>query len=416
MKSFKSFITEAKAGVNSHLSHIEDLILYQGVKGTRNGITALRDLRDMLSGNTSKGTSVTVKWDGAPALFCGLDPADGKFFVAKKGIFNKNPKIYKTAQDVDDDIPNPDLNNKMKVALVELAKLGIKKVVQGDVMFTSDDLKIETIDGVKYVVFHPNTIAYAIPADSGLGKQIRAAKIGIVFHTEYNGNSIADLKASFGANIKGFKKSKGTWFASADIPDLSGQVTMNAKETAAVTKHLSNAGKIFQQISSSVLKDIETIPNLGQTIETYNNRSVRANQRITDTKKHVDGLVAYVSEKFQKEIDKLKSEKGKARKQVAKDDFMKFFSDSNKRNLKLVFDLQKELVEAKILLIEKLSDINNINKFVKTKNGYKVTGDEGFVAIDHLSGGAVKLVDRMEFSTNNFSSEILKGWMSDTRN
>ena len=415
MKSFKTFIIE-KAGVNSHLSHIEDLILYQGVKGTRNGITALRDLRDMLSGNAAKNTSVTVKWDGAPALFCGSDPADGKFFVAKKGIFNKNPKIYKTAQDVDDDIPNPDLNNKMKVALVELAKLGIKQVVQGDVMFTNDDLKIETIDGVKYVVFHPNTIAYAVPVNSDLGKQIRAAKIGIVFHTEYNGNSIENLKASFGANIKGFKKSKGTWFASADIPDLSSQVTMDAKETATVTKHLSNAGKIFQKISSSVLKDIETIPNLGQTIETYNNRSVRANQRITDTKKHVDGLVTYVSEKFEKEIDKLKSEKGKARKQVAKDDFMKFFSDANKRNLKLVFDLQKELVEAKILLIQKLSSINNINKFVKTKNGYKVTGDEGFVAIDHLSGGAVKLVDRMEFSTNNFSAEILKGWMSDTRN
>jgi hypothetical protein len=416
MKSFKTFITEAKVGVNSHLSHIEDLILYQGVKGTRNGITALRDLRDMLSGNTSKSTSVTVKWDGAPALFCGLDPEDGKFFVAKKGIFNKNPKIYKTPQDVDDDIPNPDLNNKMKVALVELKKLGIKQVVQGDVMFTSDDLKIETIDGVKYVVFHPNTIAYAIPADSDLGKQILAAKIGIVFHTEYNGDSIENLKASFGANIKGFKKTRGTWFASADIPDLSGKVTMSAKETAAVTKRLSNAGKIFQKISSSVLKDIETIPNLAQTIETYNNRSVRANQRIIDTRKHVDGLVEYVSEKFEKEIDKLKSDKGKARKQVAKDDFMKFFSDSNKRNLKLVFDLQKELVEAKILLIEKLSDINNINKFVKTKDGYKVTGDEGFVAIDRLSGGAVKLVDRMEFSTNNFSADIIKGWMSDTRN
>ena len=52
----------------------------------------------------------------------------------------------------------------------------------------------------------------------------------------------------------------------------------------------------------------------------------------------------------------------------------------------------------------------SIKTFLKTKDGFEVTGVEGFVAIDHLTGGAVKIVDRMEFSRANFSADILKGW------
>ena len=57
-----------------------------------------------------------------------------------------------------------------------------------------------------------------------------------------------------------------------------------------------------------------------------------------------------------------------------------------------------------------MNQAGHINTFLKTASGFKTTGVEGFVAIDHLSGGAVKIVDRMEFSHSNFSKDILKGW------
>jgi len=151
--NFKEFITESK---NTHMTHIEDKVLYGGVDGTRQAINALRGLRDMLAG-TSKG-NVSVKWDGAPAVFCGTDPSDGKFFVAKKGIFNKNPKVYKTNADIDDDTSG-DLNAKLKEALRYLPELGIKGVIQGDFLFGNGDVSTKNIDGQKYTVFHPNTIA-----------------------------------------------------------------------------------------------------------------------------------------------------------------------------------------------------------------------------------------------------------------
>jgi hypothetical protein len=73
------------------------------------------------------------------------------------------------------------------VLLPELKKLGIKGIVQGDLMFTQSDLKKQTINGVEYITFQPNTIVYSVPADSDLARTILSAKVGIVFHTTYNG-------------------------------------------------------------------------------------------------------------------------------------------------------------------------------------------------------------------------------------
>ena len=90
------------------MEHLEDSILNHGVNGTRDAINFLRSLRDMLAGTAKSKVNVSVKWDGAPAIFCGTDPSDGKFFVAKKGIFNKNPMVYKTNADIDADTVGKD--------------------------------------------------------------------------------------------------------------------------------------------------------------------------------------------------------------------------------------------------------------------------------------------------------------------
>jgi hypothetical protein len=400
---YKRIITEAK---NTHMTHIEDLVLDGGVKGTRGAINALRSLRDMLSGHAETSHSVTVKWDGAPAVFAGIDPTDGQFFVAKKGIFNKNPKVYKSHEDIDEDTSG-DLATKLKIAYTELKKLDIDGVYQGDIMFTKSDLKKEKIDGQSYITFHPNTIVYAVPVDQA--SDIIGAKIGVVWHTKYTGSSFEGMSASFNVDIKDFKSTSTVWMRTADLQDLSGTATMTKSETDTVTKHLSDAGKIFQKISSTTLTDVAGNAIVNQMINTFNNTKVRSQEKITNTKQHTNELIKYISTRYQKDIDKLKSAAGKKKKSSARDEVLSFFSDSNKSNLKLMFDLQNHLVDAKEILINKMDKVSDISTFVKTKDGFKVTGSEGFVAID-TDGSAVKLVDRMEFSANNFSKDIIKGW------
>jgi len=409
MKSFKNQLSEA-AGKNTHMIHIEDLILDGGVKGARQAIIALRSLRDMLSGNTKSAVDVTVKWDGAPAVFAGEDPRDGQFFVAKKGIFNADPKVYKSHADIDADTSG-DLSKKLKMAYDYLKPLGIKGVIQGDFMFDKSDLKKENINGISHLVFHPNTIAYAIPTDSALAKTIRAAKIGIVWHTTYSGATFETMRAEFGKEIVSkLKSSKDVWMQDATLDDLSGTATLTKKETELLNKKLSAAGKLFRKISGSTLKELESNKELNLVINVYNNSKVREGQRITDTKKHATGLVMWVNARYQKEIDKRTSQKGKDIQIAKRDQLLAFFSKSNIKSLQNVFDLQNLVVDSKLIIINKLNVLNKIGTFVKTKSGFKVTNAEGFVAIDRMEGGAVKLVDRLEFSYNNFSPDIIKGW------
>ena len=411
MRSLKGYLSEA-AGKNTHMTHIEDLVLDGGVKGARQAINALRSLRDMLSGSAKSSTDVTVKWDGAPAVFAGEDPSTGEFFVAKKGVFNKNPMIYKSHADIDADTSG-DLNKKLKMAFDNLKDVGIKGVIQGDFMFDKADLGSETINGVKYTTFHPNAIVYAVPKGSAMEKEISKAQIGIVWHTTYSGATFETMRAEFGREIATkLKPTSKVWAVDANLPDLSGTATFTAKETAEVTKHLSMAGKTFKEISGNVLKEIEQNKELNLMINVFNNTKVRANTRITNTDAHTKELIDWVNQRYMKEIDKMKSDKGKQKKTDKRDELLKFFDKKNKKTLKKVFDLQNNIVDAKLIIINKLNSLSNINTFVKTKSGFKVSSPEGFVAIDRMEGGAVKLVDRLEFSYNNFSKDIIKGWDS----
>jgi len=407
--SFLEYITEQK---NTHMTHIEDKVLYGGVDGTRQAILALRSLRDTLAG--VHDGKVSVKWDGAPAIFAGIDPTDGKFFVAKKGIFNKNPKVYKTSQEVDADTSG-DLASKLKIALQELPKLGIKSVIQGDFLYGPGDLQKETIKGTEYITFHPNTIVYAIPSDSELAKVLTKSKIGIVWHTEYTGDTFETMKASYNYDASGLKKTSSVFSTDANLKDMT-NFTMSAKDTELVTSYLSEAGKLFSQVSGTTLRQLEANQQLAQTIETFNNTYVRQGQVITNTKKHVDNLINYIKQKYQKEIDARKTEKGKSKQVAEMQKLLDFFSANNRQSLQKLFDLQKMIVLAKLKLINILDKLNKTKTFLKTSRGYRVTGQEGYVAVDKLGGDAVKIVDRMEFSFANFSPSILKGWDKPGRN
>jgi hypothetical protein len=411
MITFSELITE-QAGKNLHLEHIEDEILNHGVPGGRGAINFLRSLRDMLAGASRSSVNMTVKWDGAPAIFAGIDPEDGEFFVAKKSVFNVNPKLYKTNAEIDADLSGA-LNSKFKIALVEFSKLGIKGVLQGDLMFT-DDVETETIDGTKYYTFQPNTIVYAVPVDSDLGKVINRAKIGVVWHTTYSGKTLPDMKASFGADIKGLRKPSTVWMDDATYKDTSGRATFTSKETDKITAVLSQVGKTFQRINAPMLKKFLNLQNsmtgglVGATLKTYNNSKVRAGEKISNPKQHAQGYVKWVEMSLQKQIDKAKSIKGKEKYTNIQKEYVREVT-KYVNNLTQVITFQNLLVDAKMQIVKKLNSVKGLtDTFIKTSNGFKVTNPEGYVAIDRVSGGAVKLVDRMEFSFNNFTA--IKAW------
>ena len=409
MKLFSEFAYEEEMYLseekNTHMTHLENSVIYGGVAGAKQAIDALRDVRDMLSGK--KASSISTKWDGAPAIFAGTDPSDGRFFVAKKGIFNKNPMVYKTAEEVDADTSG-DLAVKLKLALKHLPSLGIKGVVQGDFLYARKDLKTETINGQKYLTFHPNTIVYAIPAASQLAKTLKRSKIGIVWHTSYTGNSFETMKAQYGKPVN-IKSTTDVWSNDAFVQDASA-ATLSSAETKRVNELISEIGRVFNTVAGDTLRALEKNPELQRDIETYDNRFVRAQTRFMTPKKRTEGLIKFIQAKYKKEIDKRKTEKGKNVQVQKLQAHLDFFSPAHRKSLENMFTLQVLMIKAKILLVRKLNQISELDTFVRTKDGFRVTSPEGFVAVDSLGGNAVKLVDRMEFSYTNFSPDVVKGW------
>ena len=412
MLNFSNFLTEDKGGKNLHLEHIEDEILNYGIDGGRASINFVRSLRDMLAGSSRSSINMTVKWDGAPAIFAGIDPSDGKFFVAKKSVFNIDPKLYKSIAEIDADNLSSALNSKFKVAFEEFSKLGIKDVLQGDLMFT-DDVETTVIDGKSFYTFQPNTIVYAVDVNSDFGKKVKNAKIGVVWHTTYKGKTLPDMKASFGANIQGLQKPSTVWMDDATYKDTSGSATMTEKETAAVTASLSAAGTTFRRINSPLLTKFLTLQNgftgnlSGASLKTYNNSKVRKGEKITNPKSHAQGYIKWIEDAFQKNIDKLKTP---ARKKDLENKKKETVREMKKHisNLTQIITFQNHVVDAKMGVVKKLNTVKSIGTFIKTSNGFKVVNPEGYVAIDRVSGNAVKLVDRMEFSFNNFTA--IKAW------
>ena len=406
MFSFKGFFTQEK---NTHLEHLEDDIINRGSQGGVNAINFLNSVRNMLAGNIGGKLNMSVKWDGAPAVFCGTNPENGKFFVGTKSVFNKTPKINYTPTDIRRN-HGGELANKLQVCLRELPKLGLDGIYQGDLLFTRGDLKAVAIDGEKMITFTPNTITYAVPAGSDIARRIARAKLGIVFHTKYSGKTMSSLTAGFGS-IKG-QGPTSVFLASAAFTDTSGSATFNKSELSRfdglirmAQGSLSKAKPILDEMSKTSMSDQISV---GYRLKTYFNSYIRnSKQGMEKVAVMQQGFRDYYESFIDAEIASRKTDKGKEKFIQQKKVGLQFI-DRNKQALYFAIASHISLGNAKNFLIQKLNQVQSIGHFLRTPTGYKVTAPEGFVAVDRVAG-AIKLVDRLEFSRANFT--IAKDWV-----
>ena len=283
---------------NTHLEHLEDSILLDGKQGAKDAFVFIDLLANTFSGKGSNSFKITTKWDGAPAIFCGIHPVVGKFFVGTKSIFNKSPKINFTAQDIDRNHgDSPGLVEKLKVALEYFPELGIKGIAQGDLLFT-DDTSTKTIDGKKQLTFQPNTITYAIPESDDFYVKAKAAKIGVVFHTTYRGSTIETLNASFGYDVSKLKETKNVLVLSSETGQLGKDTLLTNAEKSSLTRLkqktsllLSRSGNFLDVVSQQIAdKDQLTI---GPRLKIFFNKYVRDGKRLPLPEKFVKEFKNY---------------------------------------------------------------------------------------------------------------------------
>jgi len=409
MQGFKTVLLEDR---NTHLEHLEDEIINNGSSGAKTSIEFLKSIKQMLQGGKG-GSTVSVKWDGAPAIFCGINPENDRFFVGTKSIFNATPKINYTVSDISRNHGGA-LADKLAVALKYLPKLGIKGVIQGDLLFTSSDKKMANVNGERSIVFTPNTITYAVPVvktgffgGSSMYDRINKASIGIIFHTSYSGKTIKTMKASFGASVSGLRQNKNVFFDNANYKQ-SADPGFNKSEESAFDGVISMAqGSVYKggAFIDLIKKDKGPL-SLGVQLKTFFNTYIRAGQKIGNTKVLANNFEVYFIGKLKKEIDSKKTDKSKQKYKEILEVGMKILRP-NRQGLYFAIASYITLQTAKKMLLGKLNSIQSIGSFMRTKTGYKVTNPEGYVAIN--KGGAVKLVDRLVFSQANFN--VAKDWV-----
>ena len=376
-----------------------------GSQGGKEAVAFLRSLGDMLE-QGGADTRVTVKWDGAPAIICGTNPENGRFFVGTKSVFNKtDPKIIYSEEDVERMYAPGQLAEKLKASYKYLSTLSIPEVVQGDLLFTDDKYEAN-IGGDTCIAFQPNTIVYAVPKDSDIGQKIDEAKFGIVFHTQYSGRSLDTMSASFG-NI-GVQGNTNVFVTSSDFKNASGEANMTAAEKTTYANLVNKTEGSLKQASRFLdmmkTNDMNKF-TLNIMFKTFFNSYIRQGKTLIGARNTARDFAQYFSNALDKEIQTKKMKTTKDKYLELKNKGLKFISD-NQQSIYMTVASYMNLQAAKNFMIRKLQKVNTFGTFLRTPDGYRVTAPEGFVAI--RSGQALKLVDRLEFSRANFTAD--KNW------
>lgn len=367
-----------------HLTHAEDRVIYGGRAGFHHVHDLLKSVHSSIKGEANQ-TKVTVKKDGSPSIVAGYHPTSGKFFVASKSVFNKEPKINYSPEDIEKNHGHaPGLVEKLKSALHHLPKVMPKSgVYQGDMMYTSGDIKSDDT----HHSFTPNTITYSASKDSEHGKQIAAAKMGVAFHTKYEGPSLDKMKATFNPDSSKFKKHKDVHVIS--VQHDTAKSSLSPMEEKSFSNHLMKAKNMADKAPDQTF---HAMHGHEAHLETYINHTVRTGSAPT-----VAGYKEHLHGRLQKEVDKVKTDKSKIAKSEVLTSHMKHI-DEHAKHIGTVLQIHHHVQQAKNILIKSL---DAHQEFKHTIAGKKAN-PEGYVAVHQ--GVPTKLVNREEFSKANFDN------------
>ena len=386
----------------THLEHIEDLILTGGHAGGQSVINYFTGILQTLQGDAEKPINVSVKWDGAPAVVCGINPENSRWFVGTKSVFAKDAKINYTKQDIARNHGTDELGQKLLKCLVHLKKLNITGVVQGDMMFTRKDISTQPIQGQSYITFKPNTITYAVPADNELAKKMLSAEVGIVFHTTYVGDSMSNLSAQYGVDISEFTKDPAVWFDTATYRNVSGIATFTADEENVFVADIEQLKELLKKVPANLSASLGANKDFLSFFMMFINDKIKQGELPSDTNRYLKDFAKFYQGKMQQQAAGLKAQKAiQLRQQKMKD--MPMFLKQMQGPLAAMMAFYKKSIELKNIALAKMNKATAIGSFEQTENGLVVTDPEGFVAVGH-AGDAVKLVDRLNFSRKNLTA------------
>lgn len=404
---------------NTHLEHIEDLMLMFGEKGVKESFEYIDDLVKTFSGDPKNTKKFSTKWDGSPSIFCGPDPEDGQFFVAKKGIFNKTPQLFKSIDDIENDKIADGLKKVFIYVFKHMKPLydngKLRDVVQGDFLFHEGTRKIvRDVHGEDCVIFKPQLISYCIPDHDDLYDAAKSCKVCVVIHAKYpvgGAKTVQDLSVNFGFDASQYSN-KDILILTPFTSELGKEMMITKSEKARLVSWRRSAKNLLPRCSS-FLNEIAPSHNdpwgMAYFIKQFFNFKVREGQKVGSASKFYQDYVNYWEEKFRKKYSTLKQAPKIAEWKAKMYNGLDFLEENKNEFISMVA-LYNTIQNIKNIFVPKLEKGERFRTYYyDEKTGtYEIGNQEGYVAIRE-SSRAVKLVQRLGgFSQRNF--EEIKSW------
>ena len=408
VKVWNMIIAKTSKSTNLHMQHIEDLIFNDGLAG----IIRCKDLMEKTLNTLTKEkeeVSISTKFDGSPAVFCwssfpGL-PDNG---IALKGLFNSSPQTFVNTTDITESGKPLDLQRKLISLLSYLPNLHIPEgeIWQGDIMYNFESLTIEDINGYPALSFHPNAISYS-PKSMTDYIRIKNSKLGLVWHTIYYGHSLSDIKCHYNVNVASLGHVPEIYMVDHNIryEDLS-PIELPASDTT-YNPNTDYIGRLMELASDDTYLNIIENREFVVNLTLFYNSLIRDNV-IVGTHKFVGTFKSYIKSRFLTIIESKKTQS----KQIEYQNKCEALLDLIEKNRYVLSRMHHILLKITGL---KIGFINELNKYSTFYTHFKMVGGkfnetnhEGYAINDGYN--IVKLINRHEFSSSNFSDNVVKGW------
>lgn len=368
-------------------------MILEGRLGYIKVIETMYQIKSWMHGNRSD-IGVFRKFDGAPAFVIGLNDKVEFFIGTKSAIDNAEKRAYSPEQIVS--IYGQELSEKLYPVfryMQDTASDFIRPntMLQGDLLFTPSTKKV--VDGCYQ--FRPNTITYRVAKDTYAGGRMEYSQVGVVFHTMYTDGN---------AYVRNFSRA---FYNSEKIFNMSTQINpvcfgSNKASPSVTTIPITQiSDNFFQLISDNFFSKI-LMKGINDYIKTVNRFGMKS---------YDHGFFRFLNSYFKDQmIITMKNYKTTETKQKYHQKFMEIILSfetmfSDWRNFLEMYFVVMNIKSQIIGLLEIYSTPNDFQCFYEKDGKLLKTKHEGYVVYNAEKQYLVKLVDRFDFSAQNFSRQ-----------
>jgi hypothetical protein len=199
------------------------------------------------------------------------------------------------------------------------------------------------------------------------------------------------MTPTYEANTSGIKQNKNVWMSDDTYRDYTGIASLTPEENAKILVGLRKSASTITKIDPIKFNSMINNADFSTYMKSFVHDKMRDRQLIIDPMRLLKDFIEYYKEKNLEVSTADPEASAKSTEKIEK------FIGDNLNAILGVFSVYKKIIELKMLILDKIKQIESTGVFVKENDGYKVNSAEGYVAVGN-DRGIVRLINRIQYS------------------